>query len=113
MERLVAGRRADRGRHEGIASKDRKRIGADTGAWSIDLCNAALLRDIASEVAALNCRAIARVKVRDNVWEMETLGRGRSGSRDGYFLDGIVAEVADDGSRKQFLLRRSHGDEDG
>lgn len=122
MEGLVAGRRADRGRHEGIASKDRKRIGADAGAWSIDLCNAALLRDIASEVAALNCRAIARVKVRDNVWEMETLvgsargdglGRGRSGSRDGYFLDGIVAEVVDDGSRKQFLLRRSHGDEDG
>ena len=121
MEGLVAGRRADRGRHEGIASKDRKRIGADASAWSIDLCDAALLRDIASEVAALNCRAIAGVKVRNNVWEMETLvgstrgeglGRGRSESRDGYLLDGIVAEAADDSSRKLFLLR-SHVDEDG
>lgn len=121
MEGLVAGRRADRGRHEGIPSKDRRRVGADAGAWSIDVCDATLLRGIANKVAVLSCRTIARVKVRDNVWEMETLvgsargdgrGGGRSGSRNGYLLDRIIAEVVGDGGTL-FFLRRSHKDEDG
>lgn len=116
MVRLITGRRAERGRHEGISSKGRE--GAEAGARSICLCDTALFRGITGEEAALNCRTIGGGKVGGNAWEMETfvgsarcswLGR-RSGSGDDYFLSKITAGVAGCGKALLFLVRRSHKD---
>ena len=110
MDGLVAGRGPDWGRHERISSKDRGSGGAEAGAWSIDLCDAALFGDIAGKEAALSCRTDAGAEVGDNVRKMETLVGGVGGGR----LGGRIVVAGGAGStRTRFKLGRSHGDEDG
>ena len=121
MERWVDGRSANWGRHERISSNDRTddrgRLGAEAGAWSTALDDAALFGGIASKEVALDRRANAGGEVGDNVRKMETLvggargdglGGGRIGRGDGYLLDRIVAEVASEVGTL-FMVGSSHG----
>jgi len=79
VDRLVAGRRTDWGRHERVSSKDRRGSGAEAGAWSMDLCDAALFRGITSKEAALSHRTNTGAEAGDNAGELETLVGGVRG----------------------------------
>lgn len=109
MDRLVAGRRTDWGRHERISSKDRGCGRAEAGAWSVGLCDAALFGGITSKEAALSRRANAGAEAGDNVGELETLVGGVGG---GWLGRGVVVAGGAGSTRTRFKLGRSHGDED-
>jgi len=110
MDRLVACGRTDWGRHERVSSKDRGGGGAEAGAWSIDLCDAALFGGIASKEAALSHCTNAGAEAGDNVRELETLV---GGVRSGWLGRGVVVAGGASSTRTRFKLGRSHGDEDG